>query len=100
MPVPVSLNDWLAGGKEDNMLTGKPRKVKQYLFIDRNAEGCGFVKPTEGEEIICIPYQWCSENSYPFIEHRVNGVMTKTINTADVSVIEFEDNVDAHLFPD
>jgi hypothetical protein len=73
------------------MIAGKPRKIKRYLFIDRLAEGVAWVNPMEGEEITGIPYQWCSENSYPFIEHKKNGITTKTVNALDVSEIEFDD---------
>jgi len=73
------------------MITGKPRKIKAYCFIDHIAEGCGYVRPAEGEEIWGIPYQWCSENSFPFIEHRSAGIVTKTINAMDVSVIKFDE---------
>lgn len=73
------------------MITGNnTRKIKKYLYIDRMSEGLGFVKPQEGEEIIGIPYQWCSENSYPFIEHRKNGIVIQTVNTLDVAIIVFE----------
>jgi len=62
------------------------RKIKMYLFIDRLNEGLGWTKPIEGEEFWGIP----SENSYPFIEHRKRGVVTQSVNTADISSIEFD----------
>ena len=68
----------------------KEQKIKEYLFIDRMAEGVGFTRPIEGEELIGIPYGWCDDSSTPFIEHRKNGVAYKTINCADVSIIVFD----------
>jgi len=68
------------------MIAGhKERKIKEYHMA-----GGGYTKPREDEEIIGIPYQWHSENSYPFIEHRRNGVAYKTINALHVAIIEFE----------
>ncbi len=69
----------------------KERKIKEYLPIDHCAEGYGFVKAEIGEEIIGIPYQWHSDTSPPFIEHRKNGVVTMTVNALDVSHIIFEE---------
>ncbi len=64
--------------------------IKRYLFIDRCAEGVGFITPEEGEEIFAIPFGWYNDNSTAFIEHRKNGRIIKTVNCADISVIEFE----------
>jgi hypothetical protein len=73
------------------MITGNKRcKIKRYLPIDHLAEGFGYVKPEEGEEIWGIPYQWHSELSWPFIEHCIDGKVTKTVNVLDVSEIVFE----------
>lgn len=72
------------------MITGNAtRKIKEYYFIDRLGEGLGAVTPKDNEEIIGVPYQWCSDNSYPFIEHLENGVITKTVNVLDISYIVF-----------
>jgi hypothetical protein len=37
-----------------------------------------------------IPHEWYSENSAPFIEHRKDGKVWKTVNCADVSEIVFD----------
>ena len=74
------------------MISGnKERKIKEYLPIDHAAEGYGFVKAAAGEELIGIPYQWLSDASLPFIEHRKNGVTVKSVNALDVSEIIFEE---------
>lgn len=44
--------------------------IKRYLFIDRCAEGVGFITPEEGEEIFAVPSGWYHDNSTAFIEHR------------------------------
>jgi hypothetical protein len=73
------------------MITGnKERKIKEYLSIDHTDEGFGFTKPEKGEDIIGIPYGYYSENSYPFIEHRKNGIVIQTVNAIDVSIIVFD----------
>jgi len=68
----------------------KEQKVKEYLHIDRMAEGLGFTKPQEGEYFIGIPFGWCGDSSMPFIEHRKDGVITQTVNCSDVSIIVFD----------
>ncbi|HHT9139113.1 MAG TPA: hypothetical protein ACFYEK_17960 [Candidatus Wunengus sp. YC60] len=68
----------------------KEQKIKEYLHIDRLAEGLGFTKPEEGEELIGVPYGWCDDSSMPFIAHRKGGVTYKTVNCADVSIIVFD----------
>lgn len=73
------------------MITGNSeRKIEKYLPIDRCGDGFGFEIPKNGEEFIGIPYQWHSENSMAFIEYRVNGIVTKTVNALDVSEILFK----------
>ena len=73
------------------MITGNSeRKIKQFLSIDRCAEGYAFTKPKDGEEFVGIPYQWVANDSMPFIEIRKNGIVTATINVSDVSEIEYE----------
>lgn len=73
------------------MITGNAEcKIEKYLFIDRCGDVLEFVTPNDNEEIFGIPYRWHSENSCPFIEHRVNGVVTKTVNVDDVSEIIFK----------
>ena len=70
------------------MITGnKERKIKKYLFINENF---GFITAKEGEEIIGVPYGYYFENSYPYIEHRENGIVTITVNAIDVSIIVFD----------
>ena len=73
----------------------KMRRVKMYILIDRCGEGYGWTKPEKDEEFWCIPYGWLSDNSYPFIEHRVNGKVTISINCDDISSIEFCDESEA-----
>ena len=74
------------------MISGnKERKIKEYIPIDHCAEGYGFVRADVEEELVGIPYQWLSESSVPFIEHRKNGVVTKSVNALDVSLIIFEE---------
>lgn len=68
----------------------KELKIKEYLFIDRCAEGVEFTKPQEGEELIGLPFGWCDDNSPPFIEHRKGSRVTRSVNCADVSIIVFE----------
>ena len=71
------------------MISGNSeRKIKAYIFIDD--EGCGWTIPDDDEEIWGIPYCWHSENSAPFIEHRMGGFVTVTVNCSDISLIEFE----------
>ena len=75
------------------MITGNTeRKIEKYLPIDRCAEGYGFVTAKTGEELIGIPYQWHSDNSMPFIEHRrqITGEVVRTVNALDVSEIVFK----------
>ena len=72
------------------MITGNSeRKIKEYLPIDHCGEGRGYISPQDGVEFIGIPYQWHSENSLPFIEHRLNGVVVATVNALDVADIKF-----------
>ncbi len=77
------------------MISGnKEREIKSYIMIDRLESGLCWVEPvegteTEGEQIIGIPCGWVGKDSPPFIEHRKNGVVTKSVNCADVSEIEF-----------
>lgn len=74
------------------MITGKLRKIKQYLLIDHCGEGYYWCRPKEeGEEIYGVPYQWYAEQSFPFIEHIVGGKVIKTVNALDVSIIEFDE---------
>lgn len=70
----------------------KEQKIKEYLHIDRMAEGLGFTSPQEGEVFIGIPYGWYGNDSMPFIEHRKEGtdVVTQTVNCSDVSIIVFD----------
>lgn len=69
--------------------SGKPMKISYYLFIDHCAEGILPTHPEDGEEIMGIPYGWYGENSSPFVEHRKAGKVTRTVNCADISFIEF-----------
>ena len=79
------------GKKEGHMISGNSeRPIKRYHFIDRLEEGYGWTNPDEGEEFWGIPYQWHGDNSLPFIEHRVNGFVTQTVNATDISSIEFK----------
>ena len=74
------------------MITGdKEREIKAYIMIDRLENGICWVEPCLGtyEKIIGIPFGFHADNSMPFIEHRANGRVTKTVNVADVSKIEF-----------
>ena len=48
------------------------------------------VRPEEGEEIIGLPFGWCDDNAQPFIEHRKDGKVIRSVNCADVSIIVFE----------
>ena len=72
------------------MITGdNEREIKAYVMIDRLEEGLSWQEPSEDDRIFGIPYGWHGENSKPFIEHRKNGFVTKTVNVSDVSEIEF-----------
>lgn len=79
------------------MITGnKPRKISQYWFIDHCGEGVGATEPKPGEELWGIPCQYySSDQSASFIEHRENGVVTKTANVLDVSFIVYADEREA-----
>ena len=73
------------------MITGNcERPIKEYLIIDRTAEGFGYVRPGEGETFVGIPYSWHCDGSMPFIEHRRDGKVIVTVNCADVAEIHFE----------
>ncbi len=73
------------------MIAGNsPRKIKKYLFIDHCAENCSYVTPEDGEEIWGVPYQFQSDQSLPYIEHRKGGIVVQTVNALDVSVIIFD----------
>lgn len=63
-------------------------KIKRYLMIDRVGEGFGFTEPGEGEELIGIPL--IISQSVPYIIHIKNGKVVRTVNTLDVSIIDFE----------
>ena len=70
------------------------KEIRAYIMIDHVNEGPCWVEAIEGtetesEKIIGIPLGWYGENSMPFIEHRLNGIVTKTVNVSDVSKIEF-----------
>lgn len=69
---------------------GRAIRIKEFLYIDRNAEGCGFVKPEHGEEFWGVPYGFDGETSLPYIEVYKNGKILRTINCADISTIEFD----------
>ena len=68
----------------------REQKIKEYLFIDRMAEGLGYTRPGEGEEFVGMPFGWCDDNSMPFIEHRKDGKTIQSVNCADVSIIVFD----------
>jgi hypothetical protein len=73
------------------MITGNSeRPIKEYLLIDRLAEGYGYVTPKEGEAFVGIPYSWHCDGSMPFIEHRKNGKVIVTVNVIDIAEIHFE----------
>jgi hypothetical protein len=72
------------------MISGnKESRIAMYIFLDPKGEGYPWVKPESGEELWGIPYGFHTENSMSFIEHWKNGVLIKTVNTADISLIEF-----------
>ena len=72
------------------MISGNfERPIKMYFLIDRAGQNFGWTKPEEGEEFWGIPYHWHGENSTPFIEHRIKGKVTITVNCSDISSIEF-----------
>ena len=74
------------------MITGdKEQEIKAYIMIDRLEQGLCWVEPCLGtyEKIIGIPFGFYAENAMPFIEHRKNGVVTKSVNCSDVAQIEF-----------
>jgi len=73
------------------MITGDVLKeIKKYLPIDYCADGYDYVVPEKGEVLIGVPYQWLTDNSIPFIEHIVKGVVVKTVNALSVAEIIFE----------
>jgi hypothetical protein len=65
-------------------------KIREYWMIDHTGTGSSRVCPEEGEIIMGIPHSWYSDNSIPFIEHRKDGKVWKTVNCADVSEIVFD----------
>lgn len=71
------------------MITDKPKLIKEYLLIDRMAEGSGWVRAKDGFELWGIPYGFVAENSLPYIEHRKNNKTIRTVNAIDVSIIDF-----------
>jgi hypothetical protein len=73
------------------MITGNnERPIKEYWIIDHCSEGYYGITAGDGEKIVGIPYKWHSDNSIPFIEHRKNGTVIKTVNALDVSIITFD----------
>ena len=71
------------------MITQDGQKIKEYAFIDHRSEGLGTIKPRDGEEIVGrVDYH--GDHDEIFIEHRINGTTTQTVNVRDVSWIEFE----------
>ena len=73
------------------MISGdKPKEVKRFLFIDRMADGSDWVAPKDGEIFWGIPYGYHTRVSEAFIEHYVGGKLVKTINAADLAIVEFK----------
>lgn len=72
------------------MISGdKERRIAKYFYIDHCGEGFKFVEPGEGETFVGIPYGWYGENADSFIEVRKDGVVIRTVNPRDLSIIEF-----------
>lgn len=70
----------------------KPVKIKDYLMIDRLAEGHGFTKPKPCEQLIGIPAGYIGDGEGPYIEHVIDGKVVASVNCADVSIIRFADD--------
>lgn len=68
----------------------KEVRIKEYLHIDRCAEGYGFTKPQDGEEFWGMPAGYIEDGSMPFVEHRKDGKTIQSVNCADVAVIVFD----------
>lgn len=64
-------------------------KVKRFLYIDRCCEGYNFAEPSEGEEFMGIPPGYYGEGSMSIIEVFKGPVLIRTINCADLAVVEF-----------
>ncbi len=73
------------------MIIEDGQKIKEYIFIDRMAEGLGFIKAKEDEEIIGW-IQDLGDHGEICIVHRrkSDGIILKTVNCADVSIIIFD----------
>lgn len=67
-----------------------PVKIKEYTFIDHKGEGLGITRPKQNEVIVGYPYNYYSDNAYPFIEHIINGKVTQSVNPLDLAWIEFD----------
>lgn len=73
------------------MIIKDGQKIKEYMFIDRLAEGLGFIKAKEDEEIIGrVDYH--GDHDELFILHRriSDGATLKTVNLCDISEIVFD----------
>jgi len=84
------------------MITGRPKRVKEYAFIDRCSVGESFVVVTKGdmEEIIGYPYRWYGDQSLPFLAHIINGSVVRTVNALDLSWIQFDTTYGEDVYPE
>ena len=74
------------------MITGnKPRRIKSYLEIDRNAEGCPYTLPDEGETFIGYPHGYHWDGSAPLIEVIKDNQLVRTVNAMELVWIKFAD---------
>lgn len=73
------------------MIGTSTRKIKEFLYIDRLGEGVGWSRPLEGETLLGIPAGWEGEGTQPYIQVIKDGKVRRSINCADVSVIDFEE---------
>jgi len=74
------------------MISGNtPKKISEFIFIDRRAEGISWTRPGPDEYFVGIPYSYYEDQSQPHIEIRLksNGHVIKTINAMDCSEICF-----------
>ena len=65
----------------------KTRRIVGYLPF-----GCSYAKPKEGEDFIGIPWGYYHENEPAFIQVRNGSHLVRTVNTTDLSKIDFADD--------
>ncbi len=72
------------------MIPEDGKKIKQYYYIDRCGVELGAIEPRVTNETITGIVTYCGTHDIRYIEHRIGGKLTQTVNIADVSMIEWE----------